>query len=242
MGFMAKKKFYVTTPIYYANAEPHVGSAYTTIAADVLARWHRLKNEDVFFLTGTDEHGQKIQETAEKAGVKPKEFVDKISLKFKEAFKLLNVSNDYFIRTTEEEHEKSVKRVLQKLYDAGMIYKGSYEAYYCVGCEQYLTETDLIDGKCPLHNREPELRREESYLFKLSHFQDKLLKLIESGEYCILPERKRKEIVTFISNGLKDISVSRLKSKVYWGIELPFVRNNCCFVWIDAFWNYVSGL
>ncbi|HLC57386.1 MAG TPA: methionine--tRNA ligase [Candidatus Nanoarchaeia archaeon] len=239
---MAKKKFYVTTPIYYANAEPHVGSAYTTIAADVLARWHRLKNEDVFFLTGTDEHGQKIQETAEKAGVKPKEFVDKISLKFKEAFKLLNVSNDYFIRTTEEEHEKSVKRVLQKLYDAGMIYKGSYEAYYCVGCEQYLTETDLIDGKCPLHNREPELRREESYLFKLSHFQDKLLKLIESGEYCILPERKRKEIVTFISNGLKDISVSRLKSKVYWGIELPFDRNHCCFVWIDAFWNYVSGL
>ncbi len=239
---MIKKKFYVTTPIYYTNAPIHLGGAYTTIAADVLARWHKLKGEDVFFLTGTDEHGQKIQEIAEKAGKKPKDFVDEIAQNFKEAFKLLNISNDNFIRTTDKEHEKEVKKVLQELYDKKFIYKGIYESYYCVGCEQYLTKSDLVNGKCPLHNREPELREEEAYLFKLSSFQDKLLKLIKSGEYSILPKEKRKEIITFIESGLQDISISRLKEKVYWGIELPFDKKHTCFVWVDAFWNYLTGL
>ena len=239
---VAKKKFYITTPIYYVNAEAHVGHIYTTIAADVIARWHRLQGEDVFFLTGTDEHGQKIQEIAEKNNLKPKEFVDKISTSFKQLFQAYNISNDFFIRTTDKKHEESVKKILQRLYDSGHIYKGHYEAYYCIGCEQYLNEADLVEGKCILHNRVPELRKEEAYLFKLSQFQDKLLKVIGSGEYCILPERKRKEILTFIQTGLKDISISRQKKQVSWGVELPFDKNHTCFVWVDAFWNYLTGL
>ncbi len=240
---MAKKNtFYVTTPIYYTNAVPHLGGAYTTISADIFARWNRQKGKEVFFLTGTDEHGQKIQEIAEKTGKKPKEFVDEIVKKWKEAFDLLNVSNDYFIRTTNPEHEKEVQKMLQELYDKKLIYKGNYESYYCVGCEQYLTKKDLIDGKCPLHKTVPELKKEEAYLFKLSKFQDKLLKLIKTGKYEILPEKRRKEIITFIEGGLEDVSISRLKEKVYWGIPLPFDKNHCTWVWPDAFWNYVSGL
>jgi methionyl-tRNA synthetase len=237
-----KKKFYITTPIYYTNASVHLGGAYTTIAADVLARGHRLLGENVFFLTGTDEHGQKIQEIAEKAGLKPKEFVDKIAQEFKDAFKMLNISNDNFIRTTDEYHEKEVKKLLDTLFKKKLIYKGFYESYYCIGCEQYLTESDLVDGKCPLHNREPELKKEEAYLFKLSAFQNKLFSLIKAGKYNILPEVKRKEILNFIKCGLKDVSISRLKEKISWGIELPFDKKHCCWVWPDAFWNYVSGL
>lgn len=237
-----ENKFYVTTPIYYANSDPHVGSAYTTIAADILARWNKLLGKEVFFLTGTDEHGQKIQETAEKEGIDPKRFVDDIANKFKESFKLLNTSYDNFLRTTDKEHEKEVKKILQELYNKGFIYKGEYESYYCVGCEQYLTQNDLKDGKCSLHKKEPELRKEEAYLFKLSSFQDKLLELIKKGEYSILPKKKRKEIISFIEGGLQDISFSRLKEKVYWGVELPFDKNHTCFVWVDAFWNYLTGL
>nr|MBI4156899.1 methionine--tRNA ligase [Candidatus Woesearchaeota archaeon] len=239
---MTKKKFYITTPIYYANAEPHIGSAYTTIAADILARWHRLKGEEVFFLTGTDEHGQKIQETAEQKNINPNQFVDNIADKFKKTFNLLNISNDNFIRTTNKKHEEEVKKILQELYDKKFIYKGYYEAYYCVGCEQYKTPSDLVDGKCPLHNRELELRREEAYLFKLSSFQKKLLDLIKTEKYLILPKKRRNEVISFIERGLNDISFSRLKEKVYWGIELPFDKNHTCFVWVDAFWNYLTGL
>ncbi len=237
-----KNTFYITVPIYYANAGPHVGSAYTTIAADILARWHRLQGKEVFFLTGTDEHGQKIQEEAEKSGKSPKEFVDEIAKEFQQAFKLLNISNDNFIRTTNKFHEKEVKEILQELYDKKYIYKGFYEAYYCVGCEQYKTESELVDGKCPLHKTIPELRKEESYLFKLSAFQDKLLNLIKTGKFNILPKNRRKEIITFIESGLKDISISRLKEKVSWGIELPFDKKYTTFVWVDAFWNYLTGL
>jgi len=216
-------KYYITTPIYYVNSDPHVGHAYTSIAADVLARWRRLKGDKVFFLTGTDEHGQKIQEAAEEAGVDPKKFVDRIAKKFKEVFVSLDISNDNFIRTTDKAHEKEVKKILQELYDKKYIYKGYYEAYYCVGCEQYKTKSDLREGKCILHNRKPELRKEEAYLFKLSAFQNKLLKLIKSGEYNIYPEKRRKEVITFIEKGLKDISISRLKEKIHWGIELPLI-------------------
>jgi len=239
---MKKKKFYVTTPIYYANVKPHVGSAYTTIAADILARWHKLKGEDVFFLTGTDEHGQKIQKIAQEQGKKPKEFVDEIAEEFKTAWKKLNINYGNFIRTTNPEHEKQVKKILKQLYDKKFIYKGYYEAYYCVGCEQYLTKSDLIDGKCPLHKKEPEIRKEESYLFKLSKFQDKILALINTGKFEILPKKKRAEIISFIEQGLQDISISRKKSEVPWGIELPFDKNHTCYVWVDAFWNYITGL
>ncbi len=237
-----KDKFYVTTPIYYTNAAPHLGGAYTTLLADILARWNRFKGKDVFFLTGTDEHGQKIQDIAEEKEKKPKEFVDEIVKKWKEVFKLLNISNDFFIRTTNPKHEKIVQDMLKKLYDKKLIYKGSYESYYCVGCEQYLTEKDLEDGKCPLHNKKPELKKEEAYMFKLSKFQDKLLELIKSGEYNIVPKKRRKEIIKFIESGLEDISISRLKEKVYWGITLPFDEDHCSWVWPDAFWNYVTGL
>jgi len=234
--------FYITTPIYYTNAPIHLGGAYTTIAADVLARWHKLLGENVFLLTGTDEHGQKIQEIAEQNNQKPKEFVDKIVAEFKEAFKMLNISNNNFIRTTDKSHEEEVKKLLTKLYEKKLIYKGHYESYYCVGCEQYLTKTDLIDGKCPLHNRVPELKKEEAYLFKLSAFQDKLLNLIKTEKYEILPKERRKEILTFISGGLQDVSISRLKEKINWGIELPFDKKHTVWVWPDAFWNYISGL
>ena len=237
-----KKTFYVTTPVYYTNAPIHLGGAYTTIAADVLARWHKFLGEDVFFLTGTDEHGQKIQEIAEQNKQKPKEFVDNIVSGFKEAFKILNISNNNFIRTTDPFHEGEVKELLNILYKKKLIYKGVYESYYCVGCEQYLTKSDLVDGKCPLHNKVPEFKKEEAYLFKLSSFQDKLFKLIESGDYCILPKDRRKEILTFIKSGLQDISISRLKEKISWGIELPFDKKHVVWVWPDAFWNYISGL
>jgi methionyl-tRNA synthetase len=237
-----KNKFYITTPIYYANGAPHLGGAYTTIAADVLARWNKQKGKEVFFLTGTDEHGQKIQEIAERSGKTPKEFVDEVVLKWKKAFKLLNINNDFFIRTTDPRHEEEVKKLLVELYKKGLIYKGNYESYYCVGCEQYLTKKDLVDGKCPLHNLEPELKKEEAYLFKLSKFQEKLKELIESGEYEILPESRRKEILSFLDNGLEDVSISRLKEKIHWGITLPFDKKHVAWVWPDAFWNYVSGL
>ncbi|MBD3247240.1 methionine--tRNA ligase [Candidatus Pacearchaeota archaeon] len=238
----SKNTFYVTTPIYYTNAAPHLGGAYTTMLADILARWNRNKGKDVFFLTGTDEHGKKVQEIAEKKGLAPKKFVDEIVKEWKKCFKMLNISHDYFIRTTNPKHEKQVKKMLQKLYDKKLIYKGSYESYYCVGCEQYLTEKDLVDGKCPLHNKKPELKKEEAYMFKLSKFQDQLLKIIKSGEYNIVPEKRRKEIIGFIESGLQDISISRLKENVYWGIPLPFDKDHCTWVWPDAFWNYVSGL
>jgi len=239
---MGKNKFYVTTPIYYANSEPHVGSVYTTVVADIFARWNRLQGKKVFFLTGTDEHGQKIQEISKKSGKEPKKFVDEISKKFKDAFKLLNISNDFFIRTTDKKHEQEVKKILQELYEKKYVYKGVYESYYCVGCEQYLNKSDLVDGLCPLHKIEPELRKEEAYLFKLSSFQNELLKLIKSGKYNILPLTKRNEVVSFIESGLQDVSFSRLKEKVPWGIELPFDKKHTCFVWVDAFWNYISAL
>ncbi|MEM4271866.1 MAG: methionine--tRNA ligase [Candidatus Pacearchaeota archaeon] len=237
-----KNTFYITTPIYYTNAAPHIGSAYTTIAADVLARWNRLKGKEVFFLTGTDEHGKKIQETAEKSGKSPKEFVDSIVSEFKEAWKILNISNDNFIRTTDKYHEKEVQKILQELYEKNLIYKGIYESYYCTACEQYLTKNELVDGCCPIHKTKVELKKEEAYLFRLSKFQDKILKAIKSEKFLILPVKRKNEMISFIESGLQDISISRKKSEVFWGIELPFDKNHTCYVWIDAFWNYISGL
>lgn len=237
-----KDNFYVTTPIYYVNASPHIGGVYTTLAADVIARWKKVQGYKTFFLTGTDEHGKKIQNTAEEKGKKPQEFVDGIAKEYEELFGSLNLDYDNFIRTSNPEHEEEVKKVLQKLYDDGLIYKGTYESYYCVGCEQYLKERDLVDGKCPAHNKKVELKKEEAYMFKLSEFQDRLLNLIEKDEFKIEPEHRKKEMVSFIKQGLQDVSISRRKEDVEWGVELPFDKEHTCYVWVDAFWNYVTGL
>ncbi|MBU5537676.1 MAG: methionine--tRNA ligase [Candidatus Aenigmarchaeota archaeon] len=238
---LARKKFYITTPIYYVNDVPHIGHAYTTIAADVIARWHRLKGEDVFFLTGTDEHGEKIQQAAEKAGKEPKKFCDEIAKKFKDAWKILNISYNHFIRTTDKYHVKAVINALQTLYKNGYIYKGKYQGLYCVGCEKYLTESELIDGKCPLHLKEPQFLSEDSYFFTLSKFHTVLLNKIEKDEIVIKPEARKNEIISFLQNNkLEDISISR--SKVKWGIKLPWDESHTCYVWIDAFLNYVTGI
>lgn len=234
-------KFYITTPIYYVNAGPHLGHTYTTVAADVLARMHRLLGEKTFFLTGTDEHGAKIQEIAEKAGLPPKEFTDNIAGQFKEAWEKLNISNDRFIRTTEEEHMAAVSKALQYMYERGDVYKGSYEGLYCKGCEQFKSENDLVDGLCTDHKTKPEVMQEESYMFKLSAYADKLRDLIERDELKILPDSRKNEILSFYKNeGLKDISFSR--KNVAWGIPVPWDRSHTIYVWADAFLNYLTGI
>lgn len=234
-------KFYITTPIYYVNAGPHLGHTYTTVAADVLARAHRLLGEKTFFLTGTDEHGAKIQEIAEKAGLPPQEFTNDIAGQFKEAWQNLNISNDRFIRTTEEDHMAAVSKALQIMYEKGDIYKGSYEGLYCKGCEQFKSENDLVDGLCADHKTKPEVMEEESYMFKLSAYADKLQDLIERDEIKILPASRKNEIISFYKNeGLKDISFSR--KNVAWGIPVPWDRSHTIYVWADAFLNYLTGI
>ena len=234
---MKKDKFYITTPIYYPNDVLHVGHAYTTIAADILARWHRLKGEDVFFLTGTDEHGKKIEEAAKKQGKKPKDFVDEQVLLIKKDFEKLNLTYDKFIRTTDKNHEKIVGEILQKVYDKGDIYLGEYEGLYCTGCEAYYTEKDLEDGVCPIHKKKTELIKEKSYFFKLSKYQKKLLELYQKG--FILPKHREKEIINRVKGGLNDLSISR--TNFDWGIPLPFDKKHVCYVWFDALTNYYSA-
>jgi methionyl-tRNA synthetase len=235
-----KEKYYVTTPIYYPNDIPHIGHAYTTIVADILARYHKLLGKEVFFLTGTDEHGKKIQETAEKVGKKPKEFIDELIPKFEEAWKKLNIEYDRFIRTTDKDHEKVVQEVLQKVYDSGKIEKGKYSGLYCTGCEAYYTEKDLENGCCPIHKRPIEELSEETYFFKLSEYQDKLLKIYEENPEFIQPASRRQEVINRVKEGLKDLSVSR--TSFDWGIPLPFDKKHVCYVWFDALFNYYSGV
>ncbi len=235
------KKFYLTTPIYYVNSAPHLGHAYTTIAADVLARYHRLIGDETFFLTGTDEHGAKIEVKARESGLEPQEFVNQISAKFQLAWDELNISNDNFIRTTEKQHQAAVKQVLAYLYKKGDIYQGSYEGLYCRECEQFKNERDLINGLCPDHKIKPERVVEESYLFKLSKYQTELLKQIKSGRLEIRPEERKNEIISFYEKeGLEDISFSR--KNVKWGIPLPWDKEHTAYVWADAFLNYLTGL
>ena len=235
-----KEKFYVTTPIYYPNDIPHIGHAYTTVVADVIARWNRLIGKDVWFLTGTDDHGKKIAETAEKAGKKPKEFVDELIPKFKSAWDKLGIEYNRFIRTTDSDHEKVVQEMLQKSYDNGDIYLGEYEGLYCTGCEAYYTEKDLIDGNCPIHKKPAEKVKEKSYFFKLSKYQDKLLKLYEENPEFISPKSRRQEIINRVKEGLRDLSISR--TSFDWGIPLPFDDKHVCYVWFDALFNYFSGV
>ncbi|MBU3965671.1 methionine--tRNA ligase [Patescibacteria group bacterium] len=238
---MQNKKFYITTPIYYANAKPHIGHAYTTVAADVLARFHRLQGEEVFFLAGLDEHGLKIQRIAEKAGKNPQGFVNEISQEFKRLWDKLNIKYDGFIRTTAPEHKKAVQKALQRLYDRRSIYKGMYEGLYCVGCEQFKTESDLVDGKCPDHNAAPEHLKEECYFLKMSELQNSLIKKIKKDEFQITPDKYKKEILSFLEkHKLRDISISR--KNISWGIPLPLDSTHTIYVWVDAFLNYLTGI
>ena len=235
-----KQKYYVTTPIYYPNDIPHIGHAYTTIVADVLARYNKMQGKDVFFLTGTDEHGKKIEETAKKAGKKPKEFIDELIPKFKDAWKKLDIEYNEFIRTTDKNHEKTVQEVLQKVYDSGKIEKGIYKGLYCTGCEAYYTEKDLEDGCCPIHKNKIDELEEETYFFKLSEYQDELLELYEKNPEFIQPASRRQEVINRIKDGLKDLSISR--TSFDWGIPLPFDEKHVCYVWFDALFNYYSGV
>ncbi len=236
------KTYYITTPIYYVNASPHIGHAYTTIVADVLARYHRLSGDKAFFLTGTDEHGDKIAEAAQKAGISPKEYADGISAQFRALWPELAVTNDYFIRTTDENHMKVVQMILQKVYDAGDIYFGHYEGHYCVGCERFYMEKELVDGLCPDHQCAPEYRHESNYFFKMSKYQDWLIRHITDNPDFIRPERYRNEALAFLREPLGDLCISRPKARLTWGIDLPFDNNYVTYVWFDALINYITGI
>ncbi len=235
------KKFYITTPIYYVNDVPHIGHTCTTIAADIVARYQRLKNKNVFFLTGTDEHGAKVAESAKKSGLSPQEFCNKISPRFQKAWQSLNISNDFFIRTTDPRHEKVVKELFQKIYDQGDLYKSKYEGLYCIGCEKFLTESDLENGHCPLHPPHQTVKqKEENWFFRLSKYVPHLIKLIEDDQTnYILPEGKRNEVLAKLKSNVHDISFTR--AKVDWGIPVPWDKSQTIYVWVDALINYYSA-
>lgn len=238
--------FYITTPIYYPNASPHIGHAYTTVFADVMARFNRLIGNRVFFLTGNDEHGLKIQRVAEKAGKNPQEFVDEMAEVYKRYWRMLDISNDYFIRTTDPRHEKAVQEAFNYIYSKGLIYKARYGGYYCVDCEKYYSpgEYALVEGKpyCPIHNKPLEYLEEDTYYFKLSEFKEYLLDVLENKD-IVYPPQYAGEVASKIRNeGLKDISVARPVERVRWGIPVPFDRNYVIYVWFDALMNYLSGI
>lgn len=233
-------KFYITTPIYYVTDKPHIGNAYCTIVADVLARWHRLKGEDVFFLTGTDEHGEKTEVAAKAAGLSPKEFVDSIVDKSKEIWKNLNISYDYFIRTSDPLHENVVAQVIEKIAKNGDIYKGYYEGWYCVPDETFWTELQLKKGKCPECGREVKIVKEESYFFRLSRYQEKLLDFYNQNPRFLSPKLRSKEIINRVKDGLKDVSITRTTIK--WGIPFPIDKKHTIYVWVEALCNYISAL
>jgi methionyl-tRNA synthetase len=233
-------RYYVTTPIYYVNDAPHIGHAYTTIVADALARWHRLVGDEVYFLTGTDEHGLKIQRAAEANGITPLEQADRTSARFREAWDLLQISNDDFIRTTEPRHHRAVQALLQRIYDNGFVEKGTYEGLYCVACEAYYNEADLVDGNCPIHGRPVEFLKEDNYFFKLSAFTDRLLEWYESDPDGILPDGKRNEAAGIVKQGLDDVSISRTSIK--WGVPVPWDEEHVFYVWYDALINYATAV
>lgn len=237
---MSKNSFYITTPIYYPSDNLHIGHAYCTTIADTVARYHRAKGEDVFFLTGSDEHGLKIQRKAAEKGITPIQYVDAIVANFKKLWKMLNISNNDFIRTSEERHHKVVQAVLQKIYDQGDIYKKNYEGLYCVPCESYWLERQLVDGKCPDCGRPVEKMAEESYFFKLSKYQDKILEYIETHPDFIQPVSRRNEMINFIKQGLEDLCITR--TTFDWGIPVPFDPKHVVYVWFDALLNYFTAI
>ena len=243
--------FYATTPIFYVNDAPHIGHAYTEVAADVLTRWHRARGENAFLLTGTDEHGEKILRTAVANKTEPQEWADQL---VRDAWlpllETIDIDNQDFIRTTEPRHEKNVQKFLQHLYDTGFIYRGSYEGNYCVGCEEYKTEADLIEGEgqyegqpvCAIHTRPVEKLEETNYFFKLSEFEDKLLALYQDQPNFIQPESAKNEVVSFVRRGLEDLSISRSKEKFDWGIDIPWDDSHITYVWFDALLNYITAI
>lgn len=234
------KKLYITTPIYYVNSVPHIGHAYTTIAQDVLARYKRQKGFDVRFLTGTDEHGANIEKSAAAAGVTPKEWTDQVSAKYKELWKTLNISYDDFIRTTDAKHEQVVQAIFEKLLKSGDIYLGSYSGKYCLSCEQYYNDSEILEGNlCPVHKRPLTEVHEETYFFKLSRYEKPLLKYYEEHPEFLSPKTRANEIINFVKGGLQDLSVTR--TKVAWGIRVPSNPKHTIYVWFDALINYISA-
>lgn len=238
---MCKKKYYITTAIAYTSRKPHIGNSYEIVMTDAIARYKRMQGYDVFFLTGTDEHGQKIEEYAKQSGVTPKEYVDKVAGEIKETCDLLNTTYDHFIRTTDDYHEEAVQKIFKKLYEQGDIYKGSYEGMYCTPCESFWTESQLVDGKCPDCGREVKKAKEEAYFFRMSKYQKQLEKYIEDNPDFIFPEQRKNEMVNnFIKPGLQDLCVSRTSFK--WGIPVDFDPDHVVYVWIDALSNYITAL
>ncbi len=231
--------FSATTPIYYVNAKPHLGHAYTTIVADAVARWHRLLGHDVHLLTGTDEHGLKIQQAADAAGVSPQAFADSIAPLFQQAWERLDITHDDFIRTTEERHKIGVRKLLQACFDAGDIESDVYKGQYCVACEAYFTEDELVDGKCPIHHKPTTYVEEENYFFRLSRFEDRLLDWYAKHPNAIVPSHRMNEVTGFIKTGLHDFSISRKSLK--WGIPLPWDDSHVAYVWFDALANYITA-
>jgi len=232
--------FYVTTPIYYVNDAPHIGHAYPTVAADALARWRRLWGDDVEFLTGTDEHGLKVARAAAEQGVSPREWADRTSERYRDAWRLLDITNTDFIRTTEPRHDEAVQQFLQRVYDNGFIELGTYEGLYCVACEAYYTEDELVDGLCPVHARPVERVTEENYFFALSRFADQLLEHYAEHPDAVQPESRRNEVLGFIKGGLRDFSMSR--TSIEWGIPLPWDPAHVTYVWFDALFNYCTAI
>jgi methionyl-tRNA synthetase len=242
---MMDHPFYITTPIYYVNDVPHIGHAYTTIAADVLARYHRLRGREVFFLTGVDEHGQKVQQAAAKAGIEPQAYCDRLAPQFERLWKpeRLNISNDAFIRTTDKQHQEIVQRYLRELFDRKLIYSDDYTGWYCTFDERFWTEKDVVDGLCPDCKRPVEQLSERNYFFKMGQYQDRLIAHIEAHPDFVRPESRRNEVLGFLkTQKLGDLSISRPKSRLSWGIELPFDHDYVTYVWFDALVNYISAL
>ncbi|MGN1212789.1 MAG: methionine--tRNA ligase [Christensenellales bacterium] len=237
---MQDKKFYITTPIYYLSGKPHLGTCSTTVYADAIARFKRLLGYDVMFLTGSDEHGQKVADKAEKQGITPKEFCDTLDVQFKQLWKMLNISYDKYIRTTDDYHEKTVQKIFKKLYDKGDIYLSKYEGWYCTPCESFFTEAQLVDGKCPDCGREVKKAQEEAYFFKLSKYADRVKEYILSHPEFVKLESTKNEMLSFINQGLNDLCVSR--TSVKWGVPVPFDTKHTIYVWIDALPNYISAL
>jgi methionyl-tRNA synthetase len=245
------KSFYVTTPIFYVNDAPHIGHAYTEVASDVLARWHRQRGENSFLLTGTDEHGEKILRTAAANKTTPQDWADKLVAEaWLPLLETIDIRNQDFIRTTEPRHEKAVQKFLQHLYDTGFIYRGSYEGNYCVGCEEYKTEADLLEGEgafagqavCAIHSKPVEKLQETNYFFKLSEFEDRLLAHFEANPKFIQPDSARNEVISFVRRGLEDLSISRSKEKFDWGIDIPWDDSHITYVWFDALLNYITAI
>ena len=233
-------RFYITTPIYYVNTDPHLGHAYTTIAADILARFHRQKGDDVFFLTGTDEHGNKVAQAAAERGLTPREHVDEVSQKYRDLTRRLNASNDFFIRTTDAEHEAFVQRFVERLRDAGDIEKRTYGGLYCTACEGFWKEDELVDGACPDHGVAPQYVEEENYYFLLSRYQERLSAFFRADPGWVKPRSRYNEALAFVEGGLEDISISRETLK--WGVPVPWDEKQVVYVWVDALLNYLSAL